>query len=121
MARNRRHAEGNQLSVAATDPASPTSGDPVLHGQVPGVALTDERADGTTTVQFNGVFELAVGGEGFDGVSPVDEAVAVGDILYYNAAVTPVLNKDERGTRYGYALGTVTGGGSATIPVKVGY
>lgn len=117
MAKNRIHATGNQLSVAATDPATPASGDPVIVGQLPGVALTAERADGTTTVQFDGVFELSV--RGVDGAG--NSAVAVGDILYYVSADTPKLSKKDTGVRFGYALGTVGGGATATIPVKIGY
>lgn len=117
MAKNRVYAEGRQLSVAVTDPDTPASGDPVVVGQLPGVALTDERPDGTTTVAFEGVFELPVRGVDSAGNS----AVAVGDILYYVAADTPQLSKKNTGVRFGYALGTVTAGATATIPVKIGY
>lgn len=117
MAKNRVYAEARQLSVAVTDPATPVAGDPVVVGQLPGVALTDERADGTTTVAFEGVFNLSV--RGVDGAG--NSAVAVGDILYYVAADTPKLSKKNTGVRFGYALGTVNAGATATIPVKIGY
>lgn len=117
MAKNRIYADGSQLSLAATDPATPASGDPVVVGQLPGVALTAERDDGTTTVQCDGVFLLAV--RGVDGAG--NSAVAVGDILYYVAADTPKLSKKTTGVRFGYALGAVGGGATATIPVKIGY
>jgi predicted RecA/RadA family phage recombinase len=58
MAKNRKYARGNQLSLVCTQPATPASGDPVLVGQLPTVALTAEQADGTTTVQTDGVFLL---------------------------------------------------------------
>lgn len=117
MAKNRIYAEAKQLSVAVTDPATPASGDPVIVGQLPGVALTGKRSDGTTTVAFEGVFELSV--RGVDGVG--NSAVAVGDILYYVAADTPKLSKKNTGVRFGYALGSVGAGATATIPVKIGY
>lgn len=118
MATNRKFAEGDALSVTATAPATPASGDPILVGQLPGVALTDERADGTVSAQFNGVFELSVKGEGAAG----NAAVAAGDILYYEAGQTPPLNKDAtNGVRFGYALEAVASGATATILVKVGY
>jgi predicted RecA/RadA family phage recombinase len=60
MATNRKYESGKQLAVACTAPATPSSGDPVLFGQRPGVALTDEDAAGLTTVQFDGVFDLSV-------------------------------------------------------------
>lgn len=118
MSKNRDFADGNFLSLAATDPATPASGDPVLVGQLPGVSLTAERADGTTSVQTTGVFDLAVKGVI---TGPANQAVAAGDILYYTAGHTPKLDKDTGGVRFGYALATVGSGATATIPVKLGY
>jgi predicted RecA/RadA family phage recombinase len=117
MAKNRVHLTGRYLSLAATDPATPASGDPLLVGQLPGVALTAERADGTTSIQTDGVFNLSV--KGIDGGGSV--AVAAGDLLYYVTADTPKISKKATGVRFGYALGAVTSGATATIPVKVGY
>lgn len=117
MAKNRVHEHGTQLSLAATDPATPASGDPVVVGQLPGVALTAERADGTTSIQTDGVFSLSV--KGVDGVG--NSAVAVGDLIYYVAADTPKLSKKATGVRFGYALEAVSSGGTSTIKVKIGY
>jgi predicted RecA/RadA family phage recombinase len=118
MATNILFEDGYQLDVVCTAPTTPNSGDPVLVGQLPGVALTDERANGETTVKFNGVANLSVQGETN---SDAGSAVAVGDILYYDAAETVKINKDTTGVRFGYALGTVGSGATATIPVKIGY
>ncbi len=112
---------GNQpvltLSVAATDPATPASGDPVVVGQLPGVALNAERADGETTIDIGpSVFRLSVKGIDAGGNS----AVAVGDRIYYVAADTPKLSKKATGVSFGIALGTVTSGGTTTIDVLVG-
>jgi predicted RecA/RadA family phage recombinase len=117
MATNELYDRGEQLSLAATDPATPASGDPVLVGQISGVALTAEDSAGNTTIKMVGVFTLSV--RGVDGGG--NSAVAVGDILYYVAADTPKLSKKTTGVRYGYALGTVSGGATTTIPVKLGY
>lgn len=117
MAKNIVLEDGNQLSLAATDPAVPASGDPVLVGQLPGVSLVAERADGTTTVKTDGVATLSVKGIDAGGNS----AVAVGDIIYYVAADTPKLSKKATGVRFGYALEAVTSGATATIRVKLGY
>lgn len=116
MAKNRRYAKGNQLAVACTHPATPTSGDPVLYGQLPGVALTNEHSDGTTSVQFDGVFDLSVKGVNGSGNS----AVAEGDVLYYVSADTPVLSKKDTGVRFGIAMGAVASGATTTIPVRIG-
>ena len=117
MAKNRVFATGRQLSLVPTDPANPASGDPVVVGQLGGVALTGRRSDGTVTIALDGVFELPV--RGVDGAG--NSAVAVGDIVFYVAADTPKLSKKNTGVRFGYALGTVTAGGTATIPVRLGY
>lgn len=124
MAKNMMFHDGDQLSVHCTEPATPASGDPVLFGQRPGVALTAERSDGTTTVKFSGVFALSVKGENNAG----NVAVAAGDILYYDAAATPKINKDNtNGVRFGYAGdGQTSGnllasGATGTIPVTIGY
>lgn len=108
--------------VAATQPATPTSGTPVLLGQIPGVALTDEgeggNASGNISMDCGGIHDLEV--EAVNNAGNV--AVAVGDILYYDSAATIKINKDvTNGVRYGYALEAITSGGSDTIKVKVGY
>lgn len=117
MATNIVFEDGNCLDLAATDPATPASGDPLVVGQIPGVAQTKERADGNTSVKTNGVATLSV--KGVD--QSANSAVAIGDILYYVAADTPKISKKNTGVRFGYALGTVTSGATATIPVKIGY
>jgi len=115
--------DANQLPLVCTDPATPVEGDPVLVGQIPGVALTNEIADATdplngyTSVKLNGAANLSV--KGIDGVG--NSAVAVGDILYYVVADTPKLSKKNTGVRYGYALGIVGLGATANIDVKIGY
>lgn len=116
MAKNRHFANGRKLSLVATDPATPASGDPVLVGQLAGVALTAKRSDNTTSIDTNGVYDLSV--KGIDGGG--NSAVAVGDIIYYVTADTPKLSKKATGVRYGIALGTVTSGSTGTIAVRLG-
>ena len=114
MATNIVFDDGDQLQVVCSAPATPASGDPVLVGQLPGVALTDENADGVTTVKFNGVASIPVKGE-----TTTNAAVSVGDILYYDSGV---INKDSsNGVRFGYALQAVDSGATTTIRVKIGY
>lgn len=118
MAKNTVYMWTESLPLECTAPTTPQSGDPVLCGQIPGVALTTEDENGVTTVALNGVFDLSVKGEGASG----NAAVAVGDILYYEAGQTPPINKDStNGVRFGYALAAVSSGATATIPVRVGY
>lgn len=117
MAKNMVVAHDSKFSAVCTDPATPKSGDPVLIGQIPAVATTDERADGTTSVDTEGRWTLSV--KGVDGSG--NAAVAEGDILYYVAADTPKLSKKATGVRYGYARKAISSGATATIPVKLGY
>jgi predicted RecA/RadA family phage recombinase len=122
MALNQEFVPGNRLSLPCTQPATPASGDPVLVGQMPGVALTDEGDGGNvatnTSIQTDGVWNFLVEAV----VAAGNSAVAVGDILYYDSAATIKINKDvTNGVRFGYALDTVTSGSSGTIRVKIGY
>ena len=122
MALNLVMEEGVYLYEVCTAPTTPVSGDPVMIGQIPGVALTDEGGGGNdatkTTVHTAGVYNLNV--EGVVGAG--NSAVAVGDILYYDTAATVKINKDvTNGIRFGYALGTVASAGTGVIPVKIGY
>ena len=117
MAENIIFEDGDQLSVVVTDPTTPASGDPVRMGARCGVALTAERADGTTTVKFDGVADLSV--KGVNGAG--NSAVAVGDELFYTDGDTPKINKKTTGVHFGWALEAITSGSTDTIRVKVGY
>lgn len=112
--------EGKQLSYAAsalTPNSGVTTGMPVLAGQIPGVALIS-ATDSKVTVAHEGIFDLSVKGENNAG----NTDVVVGDILYYDAAATVKINKDNtNGVRYGYALEAITSGSTDTIKVKIGY
>lgn len=116
MAKNIVFEDGTQLALTCTDPTTPASGDPVLIGQIPGVALIAEGADGLTTVKTDGVATLSV-----KGTSGSNAAIAAGDILYYVTGNTPKLSVTTSGVRFGYALEAVTSGATATIRVKIGY
>lgn len=124
MAKNmvRSYSTEKTFAAVCSAPTTPVSGDPVLVGQIPGVALTDEGGGGNaatdTTVACDGDWTMSVKGENNAGNS----AVAVGDILYYEAGQTPPLNKDNvAGIRWGYALAAITSGSTASIVVRCGY
>jgi predicted RecA/RadA family phage recombinase len=121
MSKNIVYNKAARLAVACSDPATPVSGDPVVYGQAPGVALTSEGADGLTSVQFEGVANFSVKGVT---TSAASSAVAEGDIIYYVPGNTPKLSKavgDAGAVRFGYAMGAVAGAATGTIPVKIGY
>ena len=94
----------------------PHAGDQVVVGSLVGVA-TESAALSTDTidVQTEGVFKLSVTGTDSGGNS----AVAVGDKIYIDAGANAALTKNNTKTEFGIALGVVTTGATATIPVKV--
>ncbi len=116
MAKNTMYAWTKSRPLTCTDPATPASGDPVLCGQIPGVCLVNENADGEATCALNGAFNLSVKGIDQSGNS----AVAKGDAIYYVTGDTPKLSKKNTGVLFGYALGTVGSSATATIAVEVG-
>jgi predicted RecA/RadA family phage recombinase len=119
MSTNQIHDHGDAVSVACTDPASPISGDPVLLGQLGGVAQTTKGQGGNTStntsVSFVGVFKLSV--KGIDGAG--NSAVAPGDTIFYVTGDTPKLSKKATGVKYGTALDAVVSGATTTIRVRL--
>lgn len=120
MAKNRVFEKGQYLSVTCSHPAAPDSGQPCRIGSLTGVATTDERTDGKTSVDFGpAVYDLSTKGVNDAGNS----AVAAGDALYYvDGDVddgTGFLSKKDSGFFIGYALEAVTGGSTATIRVLI--
>ena len=65
---------GHSINAPASAPAAPVSGDPVMVGEIPGVALTSEgeggNAAGETTIATEGVYSLSVKGIDGGGNSP---------------------------------------------------
>lgn len=115
MALNRVLAAGNRLALPVSNTVE--SGDPVAVGDLPGVAVTDYRADdGTASVQTNGVFDLDVKAENGSGNKKVD----AGDAVYLQSDGT-INIKSGTGVRFGYALVDIASGDTDTIPVKIGY
>lgn len=110
-------SEGKFLNAVCSHPAAPNSGDPVLVGQIPGVAVTDEGDGGNastkTTVCTKGIFDLTVEGTDASG----NKAVGVGDKVYYDTAGDPVLSVDASKVFFGYALEAVESAASAVIKV----
>lgn len=115
MSANCVYKWSQSLPLACTDPTTPASGDPVIFGQLPGVALTAEDSAGNTTVALNGTFNLSV-----KGTSGSNAAITAGDKIYYVSANTPKLSVTTSGVFYGYALENVSSGATSTIKVKVG-
>lgn len=115
MATNTVYEKATNIPVVQ---ASRVSGDPMVVGQIPGVAETSSEATtNLVTMQTQGAYNVSV--KGIDGGG--NSAVAIGDILYYTLADTPPLSKKATGVRWGYALAAVNSGATATILAKVGY
>lgn len=107
MAKNRRYAEGKQLTLPVI--AGVVSGGAVVVGMIPGVALTSRDADGTATVQTDGVFDVSVTG-----------AIAtVGLPVYITSATGALVVAPGVGIQlFGHALAT-KGAGAGVIPVRI--
>jgi hypothetical protein len=86
-----------------------TTGQPVVAGQIAGVAAQDFSGV-PGPVYTKGEFTLSV--KGVDGSG--NTAVAVGDALYYVAGDTPPISKKTSGVLFGYALSPVEAGATAT-------
>lgn len=80
---------GIEIHAAATHPAAPDSGDPVIVGTIAGVCIVKEgeggNASGVATIQTEGVFDLPVTGKD---AALAPAAVAKGDKLYYSHGPT---------------------------------
>lgn len=118
MATNRVYADPRHLSITATHPTTPLSGQPLRVGDLTGVALTDERADGTVSADIGpAVYKLPVKGANDGG----NTAVVAGDALYYVdadiGAGTGFLSKKISGRFFGIALEGVNSGSTTTIMV----
>lgn len=120
MATNRKREDGRKMSITLTHPTSVSSGEPCRVENATCVALTDERTDGKTTVDFGpAVYDLSVKAEDDDGNSPV----VIGQQLFYvDADVgsgTGYLNKKVSGYFYGFAMEAINTGVTSTINVLI--
>lgn len=111
MADNRSYERGVCLDVDVSGATFPgdnlTSGEPLLLGSIPGVALTDADASDIATVQLGeGVFELEVTGE----------ITAIGSAVYI--ASTGALNVTTSNDLFGFAMETKAAA-AGTIAVKL--
>jgi T5SS/PEP-CTERM-associated repeat protein len=108
-------AEGNILDLTNGSGSAWNSGDPVLVGQLAGVAALNIANGASGAVSVKGVFDLSVKAIDAGGNS----AVAVGDAIYYTAGDTPKLNKKATGVLFGHALEAIASGGTDTINVRL--
>lgn len=114
LALNREYADADSIPLPV--PEGTESGDPLVVGALPAVAMTDRDADGNASCQCNGAYRLPVTGKNKAG----EKAIEAGDIVYLMADGTVNVNNEE-GKRFGYALLPVVKNKTETIPVKIGY
>jgi predicted RecA/RadA family phage recombinase len=105
---------GDVLNWTNASGSDVSSGDPIVIGNVPAVALVDIDNGDSGSVNRVGVFDLEV--EGADDAG--DIAVAIGDRLYQETDLT--INKKASGKFFGFALETVVSGANTTINVLIG-
>lgn len=114
------------VSVSFPVPTTISSGDPVMVGDIPGVAETTE-ADGVATISMEGAYFLSVLAS--DGISPISGvALKPGDPVYADGGSTDsttnitsgfTLDADDSKPLFGYVLDGVTSGATATVRVKL--
>ena len=113
---NRELDKADNLSL--TVPEGTKSGDPIIVGGIPVVALEGrgESTVGKATCQTDGAFRVLVKAHK---AAEAGEAIAEGDVVYSNGE--GLINVDPALTRYGYALKAIASGEEEIIPVKIGY
>ena len=111
MAKNTKLYKGDNLRLEVG--AGVESGDPVVVGEIVGVALTDANDDNIATIRTKGSATLSVEDTATGGIS-------VGDIIYIDNADNTLDNTDTN-IRFGYALEEVADGQTAEIEVLIGY
>jgi predicted RecA/RadA family phage recombinase len=112
MAKNRKFEHGQNLSVAVI--AGTVSGGPVIAGMLPGVALTDRRADGTASCELgDGVYTLTVTASG---------NITIGQPIYITSATNALTDAAGAGKQlFGHAVSTSTGAGAKSIDVRIAH
>lgn len=93
------------------------SGDPVMVGFMPGVAMQTRGTDtsGEATVKMRGAHDLSVKGVNEAG----NVAIGIGDPIFYTVGDTPKLNVKPTGKFFGYALEAIDSGATSTIRVRI--
>lgn len=119
MATNIVFDPGYNISVVVSNPATPSSNDPIRYGSITGIAITDEGADGNIATETSVNFGPFIADFNVD--DNEDSGISIGDPIYY--ADTPTgspstnLNNTPSGTFFGIALEAV--GTSATTEIQV--
>lgn len=113
MATNRIYGQSHK-TLTLPVPAETSSGDPLVIGELPCVAVTDRVSDAEATVQLDGVFHLEVT------ATAVGGGVAVGDPVYFNDGDLTDDAVTGSNPFFGYALAAITADNTETIRVQVG-
>lgn len=116
MATNITYKPGYERSVVVADPAAPVSGVPIRIGNMTGIALTDIAEGGNdathTSVDFGPFSAL------FPVIDEVGGGIALYADLFYDNALDGLTNDPAGNYYYGFSLGTVGVGLTATIEVQ---
>lgn len=113
MAKNRSQEFAKEILLPV--PAGTKSGDPLVVGALPCVAMIDRNADGEASVDCGGSYWFEVEGKNKAG----NTAIAAGAIVYLKEGKISANN--EEGARFGYAQEPVASGAKTLVRVKVGY
>lgn len=112
MAKNRVFEKGDRLYLPV--PANTVSGQALVIGDLPCVAVTDRDANEKASVQTDGVYKFSVEGKNKAG----NEKIEVGQKVFLKEG--KLGRNSEEGKFFGYALEEVASGATTEVRVKVG-
>lgn len=118
MAKNRVYEKAHEISLPV--PEGTKSGDPLVIGDLPCVALIDRRPESSrelalqATVQTDGGYKFPVEGKKKGG----NQKIEPGQKVFLLAGKLSANN--EEGKFFGYALEEVASGATTSVVVKVG-
>lgn len=112
MAKNRVFSKADKLSLPV--PEGTVSGQPLVIGDLPAVAVTDRDASGKASLQFDGGWKLTVKGKNKAGNTKIE----VGQKVFMKGNELNANN--EEGKFFGYVLEEVASGATSEVLVKVG-
>jgi predicted RecA/RadA family phage recombinase len=112
MAKNRVFAKGDKLQLPV--PENTVSGQALVIGDLPCVAVTDRDKNGLASVQTDGVWRFTVKGKNKAGNTKIE----VGKKVFMKGGEINANN--EEGVFFGYVLEEVASGATSEVLVKVG-
>ena len=111
--------QGPHVDFNLAVPAGTVRNDPVVIGNLRGIAITDRDTLGYSSVKLDAAWAALFTVEAVDGEGG-NRAVAIGDRVFFDSAETIQLNRNQGAPFFGIAVQVIAGGSSAEILVAMG-